>query len=133
MNTNNGNWENQENDRNDFENNTNSFSVNDDESSSNRNLESDDDDLDVTDDIIDLNEDPEVEETEEEQVGTHSQPEVDQPNRSADTSFSEQTDVTPPNKKEFPSVGPAKTDFESRPHGRTTGRMLGHEPGTEGI
>ncbi|WP_431198392.1 hypothetical protein ACQ86K_17045 [Mucilaginibacter sp. P19] len=66
-------------------------------------------------------------------MGTHSQSEIDQPNRSADTSFSEQTDVTPPNKKEFPSVGPAKTDFESRPQGRTTGRMVGHEPGTEGI
>jgi hypothetical protein len=43
------------------------------------------------------------------------------------------TDVTPPNHKDFPTVGPSKTDFESRPHGRTTGRMVGHEPGTEGI
>lgn len=52
----------------------------------------------------------------------------------ADASFTERNDVTPPNKKEFPSVGPAtKTDFESRPQGRTTGRMIGHEPGTEGI
>jgi hypothetical protein len=51
----------------------------------------------------------------------------------ADASFTERNDVTPPNKREFPSVGPAKTDFESRRQGRTTGRMIGHEPGTEGI
>ena len=120
MNTNNENWENRDNERDDFENNTNSFSINGGEARANRDLESDDDR-------------PKVEKTKKERVGTHSQSEVDQPNRSADTSFSEQTDVTPPNKKEFPSVGPAKTDFESRPHGRTTGRMLGHEPGTEGI
>jgi hypothetical protein len=53
--------------------------------------------------------------------------------RGADPTFTERNDVTPPNKKEFPSVGAAKTDFESRPHGRTTGRMIGHEPGTESI
>ncbi|SEM61003.1 hypothetical protein SAMN05192574_101163 [Mucilaginibacter gossypiicola] len=132
MNTNNENWENRDNERDDFENNTNSFSINGVEARANRDLESDDDDLDEINDIAD-DDRPEVEKTEKERVGTHSQSEVDQPNRSADTSFSEQTDVTPPNKKEFPSVGPAKTDFESRPHGRTTGRMLGHEPGTEGI
>lgn len=51
----------------------------------------------------------------------------------ADASFTERNDVTPPNRKEFPSVGPAKTDFESRKLGRTTGRMIGHEPGTESI
>lgn len=51
----------------------------------------------------------------------------------ADASFTERNDVTPPNKKEFPSVGPSKADFESRPQGRTTGRMIGHEPGTEAI
>ena len=51
----------------------------------------------------------------------------------ADVSYTERNDVTPPNKKEFPSVGPAKTDFESRKLGRTTGRMIGHEPGTESI
>jgi hypothetical protein len=50
-----------------------------------------------------------------------------------DNTFTARTDVTPPNKKEFPSVGPAKTDFESRRQGRTTGRMIGHEPGTESI
>jgi len=51
----------------------------------------------------------------------------------ADASFTGRNDVTPPNKKEFPSVGPAKTDFEARKLGRTTGRMIGHEPGTESI
>jgi len=51
----------------------------------------------------------------------------------ADASYTERNDVTPPNKKEFPSVGPAKTDFEARKLGRTTGRMIGHEPGTESI
>lgn len=130
MNTNNENWENRDNERDDFENSTNSFNGG---PNANRDLESDDDDLDEVDDIVDYEDRPEVEKTEKERVGTHSQSEVNQPNRSADTSFSEQTDVTPPNKKEFPSVGPAKTDFESRPHGRTTGRMIGHEPGTEGI
>lgn len=51
----------------------------------------------------------------------------------ADSTYTERNDVTPPNKKEFPSVGPAKTDFESKKLGRTTGRMIGHEPGTESI
>jgi hypothetical protein len=51
----------------------------------------------------------------------------------ADATFTERNDVTPPNRKEFPSVGPAKTDFASRKLGRTTGRMIGHEPGTEAI
>lgn len=55
------------------------------------------------------------------------------PREGADATFTERNDVTPPNRKEFPSVGNAKTDFESRPQGRTTGRMIGHEPGTEGI
>ena len=50
-----------------------------------------------------------------------------------DASYSEQNDVTPPAPHEFPSVGNAKTDFVSKPYGRTTGRMVGHEPGTEGI
>ncbi|MBS1526035.1 MAG: hypothetical protein JST19_10330 [Bacteroidetes bacterium] len=56
-----------------------------------------------------------------------------QPQREgADATFSERNDVTPPNRKEPPSLGPSKTDFESRPQGRTTGRMVSHEPGTEG-
>ncbi|MBB6109465.1 hypothetical protein SAMN05421821_104122 [Mucilaginibacter lappiensis] len=79
------------------------------------------------------NELPEEGQIKKEGSGYYSQPEVDQPMRGADTSYSEKNDVTPPNKKEFPSEGPAKTDFESRPQGRTTGRMIGHEPGTEGI
>jgi len=57
--------------------------------------------------------------------------EFSEPAEGSDASYSEKNDVTPPNKKEFPSVGPAETDFVSRPHGRTTGRMIGHEPGTE--
>ncbi|WP_345101046.1 hypothetical protein [Mucilaginibacter panaciglaebae] len=50
-----------------------------------------------------------------------------------DSSFSENVDVTPPNHKDFPVAGPGKADFESRPQGRRTARMVGHEPGTEGI
>lgn len=102
---------------------------------SNRDLEDDGDDLDEEFDVTDEypNETPEERKTRTKGVGSHSQAEVDQPDRGANTSYSEQTDVTPPNKKEFPSVGPAKTDFASRPQGRTTGRMVGHEPGTEGI
>ena len=59
--------------------------------------------------------------------------EADPQREGSDATFTERNDVTPPNKKEFPSVGPAKTDFESRKQGRTTGRMIGHEPGTEAI
>ncbi|SDD22236.1 hypothetical protein SAMN05216464_101115 [Mucilaginibacter pineti] len=112
-------WENQDSD---FEN-TNSFSEND-------HSKNDEKDV-VTDEHP--NETPEEGESKKEGTGYHSQSEVDQPQRGANTSFSEQTDVTPPNKHEFPSVGPSKTDFESRPQGRTTGRMVGHEPGTEGV
>jgi hypothetical protein len=136
MNTNNESWNNQDNDHGDFENNTNSFSVNGGDAYKESDLENDGDDLDDNDEIVDYddpNRIPEVEKPAKEDVGTHTQSEVNQVDRSANTSYSEQTDVTPPNKKEFPSVGPSKTDFESRPHGRTTGRMLGHEPGTEGI
>ncbi len=50
-----------------------------------------------------------------------------------DKNFSEKNDVPELPKREFPSVGNAKTDFVSRPHGRTTGRMVGHEPGTESL
>lgn len=59
--------------------------------------------------------------------------EMSNQNNAEEPSFSEGTDVTPPKAKEFPSVGHTKTDFESRNQGRTTGRMVGHEPGTEGI
>lgn len=124
-------WENRDSD---FEN-TNSGSVNSGNAyRRNADLEDDSNDLDdveLTDEHP--NETPEERKTRTEGVGKHSQAEVDQPDRSADASYSEQTDVTPPNKHEFPSVGPAKTDFASRPQGRTTGRMVGHEPGTEGI
>lgn len=77
---------------------------------------------------------PEERESDNEGTGYSTQTEINQQQEGADTSYSEQNDVTPPNPHEFPSVGAAtKTDFASRPHGRTTGRMLGHEPGTEGI
>jgi hypothetical protein len=46
--------------------------------------------------------------------------------------YPHETDVTPPDHKEFPSVGNPETDFRPSNHGRTTGRMVGHEPGTEG-
>jgi hypothetical protein len=157
MNTHNENWKNQNENSNDFKH-DNSFSIN----SANENgyavdpdddvadtdevdndddlladdddeLETDDDELDDDDDLTDLNETPEVEESENEGTGYQGQREVDQPQRDADTSISEQIDVTPPNQHEFPKTGPARTDFESRPFGRTTGRMVGHEPGTEGI
>jgi len=71
--------------------------------------------------------------TSEEELLYPHESEANPQREGADASFTERNDVTPPNKKEFPSVGPAKTDFESRPQGRTTGRMIGHEPGTEGI
>lgn len=80
------------------------------------------------------NETPEEQQPKQDGSGYHRQSEQEQQQDGADTSYSEKTDVTPPNKHEFPSVGVAtKTDFASRPHGRTTGRMVGHEPGTEGI
>ncbi|HTD99486.1 MAG TPA: hypothetical protein VK668_09365 [Mucilaginibacter sp.] len=68
-----------------------------------------------------------------EEISTPHENEANPQREGADATFTERNDVTPPNKKEFPSVGAAKTDFESRPQGRTTGRMVGHEPGTEGI
>ncbi|RYU89940.1 hypothetical protein EWM62_10355 [Mucilaginibacter terrigena] len=80
------------------------------------------------------NENPEESQSNNEGTGYSQQTERDQPREGADTSFSEQNDVTPPERHEFPSEGAAtKTDFASRNHGRTTGRMVGHEPGTEGI
>ena len=120
-------------------------------------LDTEDDDLDLEDDNLDdtegggttttgdnypggsgyennPDETPEEHESDNEGTGYSTQTEINQPQEGADTSYSEQNDVTPPNPHEFPSVGAAtKTDFASRPQGRTTGRMLGHEPGTEGI
>lgn len=76
---------------------------------------------------------PERHQSEQEGSGYAPQREQQQHNRGNDASFSEQIDVTPPNKQEFPVEGPGKADFESRPHGRSTGRMVGHEPGTESL
>jgi hypothetical protein len=78
------------------------------------------------------NETPEEQRSHQEGSGYSPQREQEQQSSGNDASYSEQNDVTPPDQKEFPAEGPAKTDFESRPFGRTTGRMVGHEPGTEG-
>jgi hypothetical protein len=74
---------------------------------------------------------PEKNQPEKEKTGYPHEKEFSHPQEGNDASFSEQTDVTPPTQKEFPSVGPAETDFASRPYRRSTGRMVGHEPGTE--
>src|SRR5436305_15283772 len=79
------------------------------------------------------NEIPEKRESEHEQSGYLPQIEQEQQQDGGDASYSEQNDVTPPNHKEYPSVGNATTDFKPSNHGRTTGRMVGHEPGTEGV
>ena len=79
------------------------------------------------------NETPDKGTSEQEQSGYPHEREQEQQESGSDASYSEQTDVTPPTPHEFPSVGHAKTDFRPSDHGRTTGRMLGHEPGTEGI
>jgi hypothetical protein len=76
---------------------------------------------------------PEKHQSEQEGSGYAHQREQEQHQGGADTSYSEHVDVTAPEPREFPSVGNAKTDFVTRNQGRTTGRMLGHEPGTEGI
>lgn len=73
---------------------------------------------------------PERRQSEQEGSGYAPQREQQQHNKGNDASYSEQNDVTPPNQKEFPVEGPGKADFESRPHGRTTTPMVGHEPGT---
>ncbi|RZA01543.1 MAG: hypothetical protein EOP47_10220 [Sphingobacteriaceae bacterium] len=75
---------------------------------------------------------PERRQSEQEGSGYSPQREQQQQSNGNDASYSEQTDVTPPNEHEFPAEGPARADFSSRPHGRTTARMVGHEPGTEG-
>ncbi len=59
--------------------------------------------------------------------------EVQQQDRGDEATFGETGDATPPTPHEFPSYGNAQTDFASRNQGRSTGRMVGHEPGTEGI
>jgi len=79
------------------------------------------------------NEIPEKQVSERERTGYTPQQEQQQNDQGNDASYSEQNDVMPPNQHEFPSVGNPKTDFVTRSHGRTTGRMVGHEPGTESI
>ena len=79
------------------------------------------------------NEIPEKKQSEQEGSGYAPQREQQQQNGGNDASYSERNDVTPPNQHEFPSTGSPKTDFVSRNNGRTTGRMVGHEPGTESI
>ncbi len=76
---------------------------------------------------------PEKHVSEHERLEYPAEKEFTQQDLGNDASYSEQIDVTPPRPKEFPSVGNPKTDFASRRQGRTTGRMVGHEPGTEGI
>jgi hypothetical protein len=70
--------------------------------------------------------------SEQEGSGYPHSAEQQQQQSGSDVSYSERVDVTPPKPHEFPSFGNAKTDFVSRKQGRTTGRMIGHEPGTEG-
>jgi hypothetical protein len=77
------------------------------------------------------NEIPEKRESEHEKSGYPRETEQEQQQQGSDTSYSEQVDVTPPRHKEFPSFGNAKTDFAARKQGRTTGTMLGHEPGID--
>jgi hypothetical protein len=79
------------------------------------------------------NEIPEKRETEHERLDYPHEREQEQQQSGSDGSYSEQIDVTPPKPHEFPSFGHAKTDFVSRKPGRATGRMIGYEPGTEGI
>jgi hypothetical protein len=78
------------------------------------------------------NETPEKRKSEQEGSGYPHEREQEQQQGGNDASYSEQVDVTPPKTHEFPSVGNAETDFRPSNHGRTTGRMVGHEPGTEG-
>jgi hypothetical protein len=77
------------------------------------------------------NEIPEKKQSEHEKSGYPHEREQEQQQQGSDASYSEQTDVTPPKQHEFPSVGNTETDFKPSNHGRTTGRMVGHEPGTE--
>jgi hypothetical protein len=79
------------------------------------------------------NEMPEKQESENERLEYPHETEFSQQDKGNDTRYGEQGDVTAPAPHEFPSVGNAKTDFAARRQGRTTGRMVGHEPGTEGI
>lgn len=80
----------------------------------------------------DENEIPEQQEADTENQGYEGGEEVQQQNHNDEASYSERNDVTPPTPHEFPDHGThTETDFASRNLGRTTGRMVGHEPGTE--
>ena len=79
------------------------------------------------------NEIPEKRESENEKSGYPHEIEQEQQQSGSDAAYSEQAGVTPPKPHEFPSVGNVKGDFVSKPYGRTTGRMVGYEPGTESI
>lgn len=79
------------------------------------------------------NEIPEKRKSEQEGSGYPHEREQEQQQGGNDASYNEGIDVTPPKPHEFPSFGNAKTDFVSRKQGRTTGRMIGDDPGTEGI
>ena len=77
---------------------------------------------------------PERKTSEEEGLGYDQQVEAKPQQSESNANYSEQNDVTPPTPHEFPAEGShTKTNFESRPQGRTTGRMVSGEPGTEGI
>lgn len=81
------------------------------------------------------NETPEREEAENEDLRYPKEAETTPQTTSTEqeTSWSEQIDVNPPEQHGFPSEGPSKADFHTRSHGRTTGRIIGDDPGTEGI
>ncbi|RYD91365.1 MAG: hypothetical protein EOP54_22540, partial [Sphingobacteriales bacterium] len=80
----------------------------------------------------DPNEIPEKQESEQEGSGYTPSREYSQPQEGNDTSYHEQTGVTPPNQPEVPGTSPAEAYRTGDNHGRTTGRMVGHEPGIEG-
>ncbi len=76
------------------------------------------------------NEIPEKRASEHEKSEYPREIEQEQQQSGNDASYSEEHDVTPPTPHEFPSFGNAETDFVSAGrHGRTTGRMIDHEPG----
>jgi hypothetical protein len=64
---------------------------------------------------------------------TSKAPRTEESNGVNSGNYSEQNDVPAAEKRGFPSVGNATTDFVSRPTGRRTGRMVGHEPGTDSL
>jgi hypothetical protein len=98
----------------------------------------DDEDLDDDDDTIvgsatdeEPDELPEQGESDNESLNYPHEQELNQ-QQGDDASYSEQVEVTPPQEHNTPLTG-GSVSFESRPQGRTTGRMIDHEPGTTGI